>query len=140
MKDINIAKKVLMEENLALVVVKNGEIIFKSIDKGIKPMYILATEMKAKSIGASLADRVIGKGAAILCGYIGIKEVYTELISEGGITVLKKYNIPYTMDESCPYIKNRDKTDYCPIEKLSLDKEDPVLLLQSIKEFFASIK
>lgn len=139
MKDINIAKKVLMEENLALVVVKNGEIIFKSIDKGIKPMYILATEMKAKSIGASLADRVIGKGAAILCGYIGIKEVYTELISEGGISTLNKYNIPYIMDESCPYIKNRDKTDYCPIEKLSLDKEDPVLLLQSIKEFFASI-
>ncbi|CAK7084876.1 DUF1893 domain-containing protein [Tissierella sp.] len=139
MKDIEIAKKLLIEEDQALVAVKNGEVVFKSKDKGIKPMYIIATEMKAKVYEASLADRVIGKGAAILCGYIGIKEVYTDLISEGGIAALDKYKIPYTENKSCPYIKNRDKTDYCPIEKLSLAIEDPILLLQGIKEFFASI-
>lgn len=139
MKDIDIAKRLLIEENLALVVVKNSEVIFKSIDKGIKPMYILATEMQEKAEGASLADRVIGRGAALLCGYIGINEVYTELISEGGIDTLKKYNISFTMAKLCPYIKNRDKTGYCPIEKISMDLEDPVLLLQKIKDFLASI-
>lgn len=138
-RDIELAKKLLTDENLALVAVKNGEVVFKSKDKGIKPMYILATEMKEKASNASLADRVIGKGAAILCGYIGIKEVYTDLISEGGKATLEKYKISYTMTEACPYIKNRDKTDYCPIEKLSLPLEEPVLLLQKIKEFFASI-
>lgn len=139
MKDIDIAKRLLIEENLALVVVKNSEVIFKSIDKGIKPMYILATEMQEKAEGASLADRVIGRGAALLCGYIGINEVYTELISEGGIDTLNKYNISFTMAKLCPYIKNRDKTGYCPIEKISMDLEDPVLLLQKIKDFLASI-
>ncbi len=138
-KDIEIAKQILIDEDLALVAIKNGEVVFKSKDKGIKPMYILATEMKEEASNASLADRVIGKGAAILCGYIGIKEVYTDLISEGGITTLEKYKIPYAMNKSCPYIKNIDKTDYCPIEKLSLPLEDPVLLLQKIKEFFRSI-
>lgn len=139
MKDLEKAKEILIEEDLALVVVKNKEVIFKSKDKGIKPIYTLATEMKTEAYGASLADRVIGKGAALLCGYIGIKEVHTDLISEGGISTLEKYKIPYTMDKSCPYIKNRDKTDYCPIEKLSLTTEDPALLLQRIKEFFQSI-
>lgn len=139
MKDLEIARKLLLEEDLALVAIKNGEVVFKSKDKGIKPMYTLATEMKAKVYEASLADRVIGKGAAILCTYIGIKEVYGELISEGGLAILDEYKIPYTIDKSCPYIKNRDKTDYCPIEKLSLDTKDPILLLQRIKEFFASI-
>lgn len=139
MKDIDIAKRLLIEENLALVVVKNSEVIFKSIDKGIKPMYILATEMQEKAEGASLADRVIGRGAALLCGYIGINEVYTELISEGGIDTLNKYNISFTMAKLCPYIKNRDKTGYCPIEKISMDLEDPILLLQKIKDFLASI-
>lgn len=138
-RDIELAKKLLIDEDLALVAVKDGEVVFKSKDKGIKPMYILATEMKKKACNASLADRVIGKGAAILCGYIGIKEVYTDLISEGGIATLDKYKILYTMTKSCEYIKNRDKTDYCPIEKLSLPLEDPVLLLQKIKEFFAAI-
>ncbi len=133
------AKELLLEEDLALVAVKNGEVVFKSKDKGIKPMYILAAEMKAKAYDASLADRVIGKGAAILCAYIGIKEIYGELISEGGLAILEEYKIPYTMERSCLYIKNRDKTDYCPIEKLSLDTRDPIVLLQRIKEFFASI-
>lgn len=139
MKDVEIAKKVLLEENLTLVVVKDGDVVFKSIDKGIKPTFTLATEMKELANGGSLADRVIGKGAAILCGYIGIKEIYTELISEGGVRTLEKYNIPYTMDKSCEYIKNRDKTDYCPIEKLSMNIEEPEIFIQSVKEFFAKV-
>lgn len=139
MKDIDLARKLLIDEDLTLVVVKNGEVIFKSIDKGIKPMYILATEMKEKAMSASLADRVIGKGAALLCGYIEINEVYTDLISEGGMETLKKYNIPFTMEKTSPYIKNRDKSGYCPIENISLNLEDPILLLEKIKEFLTSI-
>ena len=139
MKDIEIAKKILLEESLTLVVVKDGELVFKSVDKGIKPIFTLATEMKESANGGSLADRVIGKGAAILSGYIGIKEVYTELISEGGVRTLEKYNIAYTMDKSCEYIKNREGTGYCPIEKLSMDVDEPRELLEKLKIFFASI-
>ena len=139
MKDIEIAKKILLEESLTLVVVKDGELVFKSVDKGIKPIFTLATEMKESANGGSLADRVIGKGAAILSGYIGIKEVYTELISEGGVRTLEKYNIAYTMDKSCEYIKNRDKTDYCPIEKLSMNIEEPETFIKAVKDFFAKM-
>ena len=136
MKDIEIAKSLLLEENLTLVVVKDEIVVYKSKEKGIKPMFALATEMKDEAKGGSLADRVIGKGAAILCGYVGIKEVFTELISEGGVNKLKEKNIPYEMDKSCEYIKNRDKTDYCPIEKLSMDIEDPEVFIQAVKDFF----
>lgn len=136
MKDLEKAKSLLVEEDLTLAVVKDGEIIFKSKDKGIKPMFLLATELKEKAKGAALADRVIGKGAAILAGYIGIKEIYTDLISQGGIERLEYYKIPYSMENSCEYIKNRDKTGYCPIEKISMDTEDPLILIESIKGFF----
>lgn len=140
LSDIQIAKKILENEDLTMVVVKNGEIIFKSKDKGIKPMYILATEMKELAENGSLADRVIGKGAALLCGYIGIKEVYTDLISEAGRNILEKYKVSYTTNKSCLYIKNRDNTDYCPIEKISLDIDNPEILLYKIKEFLKSVE
>ena len=39
MKDIELAKKYLEEDNLSIAVVKNGELIYKSQEKGIKPMY-----------------------------------------------------------------------------------------------------
>lgn len=140
MKDIEIAKDILIKEGLAIVVVKNGEVVFKSRDRGIKPIYTLAKEMKEKAFGASIADRVIGKGAALLCGYLGIKEVYAGLMSELGQKILSSYNIPYTMEKFCSYIMNMDKTDYCPIEKLSLNTDDPEIFLSRVEEFFKSMK
>ena len=104
MKDIELAKKVLYEENQKLVVVKNERVIFKSQDRGIKPMYILATEMKDNAHSASIADRVIGKGAALLCAYIGIEEVYGELMSQVGIDTLNKSHIKYSIKNSCTQI------------------------------------
>lgn len=140
MNDIEIAKKVLWEENQKIVVVKEGQVLFKSIDRGIKPMYYLAQNMKEEVRGSSLADRVIGKGAAIICGYLGVKKLYAELISQNAISVLDKEGIAYEFRKKCDYIKNRDKTDYCPIEKRSLDTENPEVLLSRIEVFLKSLK
>ena len=139
MTDLEKAKELLYGEDLTLAVVRNGEIIFKSKEKGIKPIFILATELKEEAKDSTLADRVIGKGAAILAGHIGIKEIYTDLISEGGIERLEYYGIPYSAENSCEYIQNRDKTGYCPIENISRNIEDPSVLIESIKEFFIQI-
>lgn len=135
MKNIEIAKKYLEEENLTLVVVKNKKIVFKSKDKGIKPMYKLATEMKEIAKEAFLADKVIGKGAAILCECIGIKEVYGELMSEGAMEVFRKGNINFSYLNSTEYIKNRDKTGLCPIENMAMDVDDGEILLRRIGKF-----
>lgn len=140
MNDIEIAKKVLREEKQKIVVVKEGQVVFKSIDRGIKPMYYLAQNMKEEARGSSLADRVIGKGAAIICGYLGVSELHAELISQNAISILDKEGIAYEFKEKCEYIKNRDRTDYCPIEKRSLDTEDPEVLLSRIEVFLKSLK
>lgn len=135
MKNIEIAKKYLEEENLTLAVVKNGELIFKSKDKGIKPMYILATEMKEIAKDASIADKVIGKGAALLCEYIGIREIYGELMSEIAIEFLKGANIDFTYSRTTPYIENRDRTGLCPIENMARQEENGEILLGMIGKF-----
>lgn len=140
LRDIEIAKKILKDENQKIVVVKNGEVVFKSTDRGIKPMYNIAKNLKDEVKGAALADRVIGKGAAILCIYIGINEIYTDLISENAKNLLDKNTIKYEFYSKCAYIKNRDKTDYCPIEKRSFDIEDPKVLLDRIEIFLNDLK
>lgn len=137
MKDIEVAKKYLEEESLCLAVVKDGDLIFKSYDKGIKPMYTLATQMTELAKGSSIADRVLGKGAAMLCKYTGIKEVYGKLISYAAVDILLENNIVYNYDKICHYIKNRDGTDICPIEKMALKSENSEALLNRIKEFLS---
>lgn len=139
MKDLDLAKHVLKEENQSLVVVKNGEVIYKSTDRGIKPMLSITNELKEEVRGSSIADKVIGKGAALLCVNLNIKEVYGDLMSQAGIDMLKKNGIKYEFNQSCEYIKNREGTGYCPIEKLSMDVEEPRELLEKLKIFFASI-
>lgn len=135
MKDIDIAIELLEKEDLSLVVVKDSEVIYKSYEKGIKPMYYVATSLPERAKGSSIADRVIGKGAAMLCKLLEVEEVYSPLISETAIQVLKKANIPFTYEKSCPYIMNMNKTGLCPVEKIAVEFEDEGLLLKRLGEF-----
>ncbi|MBF8983547.1 DUF1893 domain-containing protein [Lutibacter sp. B2] len=140
MKDIDLAKAILEKDKLALVIVKEEEVIFYSKEKGIKPIYMAVNTLKDQLVNSSVADRVIGKAAAMLCKYSNIKALHTKLISESAMEVLEKENIILTYDESAPYIKNRDKTDLCPVEKLSSDIENTNLLLEKITDFLESIQ
>jgi len=132
MKDIEMAVELLEKDKLALAIVKDGKVIFTSSDKGVK--------RKNELEGASVADRVTGKAAAVLCTYAGIKQLKTRLISDNAINVLKETNILYEYDEHAPYIKNRDKTGMCPVETLSMKVENIDELLQGIENFLDSIK
>jgi len=140
MKDIEIAVELLEKEKLALAIVRDGRVIFSSSDKGIKPLYTAVKEQKNELEGSSVADRVTGKAAAMLCEHAGIKQLKTRLISDNAINVLKETNILYEYDEHAPYIKNRDKTGMCPVETLSMKVENIDELLQGIENFLDSIK
>jgi len=137
MNDIEIAKEHLDKRNLSVVVVKGGQVIFKSSEKGIKPIYKLSLERSMDLKGSSLADRVIGRGAAMMCKYLGVKEVYGLLMSETAVEVLNKAGIEFSYGEICPFIKNRDNTGLCPIEKISLDTDDVSVLLDRIGKFLS---
>lgn len=139
MKDIDIAKDLLTKEHLALVIVKHGEAIFKSNEKGITPLYTAVNEIKESMKGASVADKVIGKAAAMLCSYAGINELYTNLISEKAIDVLNKTEITYQFNNICSFIKNRNNTGMCPVETLASNTECIEDLLYEIHEFLKSI-
>lgn len=140
MKDLELAKEILEKKELTLAIVKEGKVLFTSTDKGIRPMYTAVRELKEELQRASVADRVIGKAAAMLCKHADIKNLYTKLISNEAIKVFENSNIKFFYEESSPYIKNRDKTDMCPVEKLSqniLNTED---LIQKISEFLDNMK
>lgn len=140
MKDIDIAVELLEKEKLALAIVKDGKVIFSSSDKGIKPLYTAVKEQKNELEGSSVADRVTGRAAAMLCSYAGIKQLKTKLISDNAINVLKETSISYEYDEHTSYIKNRDKTGMCPVETLSLKANNIDELLTGIEAFLDSIK
>lgn len=139
MRDCDLAMELLEKEKLTLAIVKDGKLIFKSYEKGIKPLYTAYEELVELN-GSSVADRVTGRAAAMLCIHTGIKELKTKLISDNAINVLKESNIKFEYDECTPYIKNRDKTGMCPVETLSLKAHNINDLISMIKGFLESIK
>ncbi|MDF2616830.1 MAG: hypothetical protein K0Q47_1485 [Sedimentibacter sp.] len=124
---------------MTLAIVKDGKLVFSSTGIGIKPLFTAVEQLKDELEGSSVADKVTGKAAAMLCKYAKIKEMHTHLISENAIAVLKDTQIILEYEESAPYIENRDRTGMCPVETLSLKTNDIDELKSGITKFLESI-
>ena len=124
----------MLTSESTIAVVSNGE-VFTSQERGVKPLLHLLTEKKGFLKGASVADKVIGKAAALLMVLGEIKEVHTLIISEPAIKVFEKYNISYFYDKKVDRIVNRTGDGLCPMETLCLDVEEPKEAFEKIMNF-----
>lgn len=104
--------------------------IYTSDKKGIAPVMDRMKEDYNFFKGAIIADRVIGKAAAMLLISSGAAKIYGELTSQHSFSVLdaakkSEADFEYSVGEVVPYIINRTGTDMCPMEKtvLNLDPE-----------------
>ena len=128
------AKSLLLTSASTIAVVSNGE-VFTSQERGVKPLLHLLTDKKGFLKGASVADKVIGKAAALLMVLGEIKEVHTLIISEPAIKVFEKYNIPCFYDKKVDRIVNRTGDGLCPMETLCLYVEKPKEAFEKILGF-----
>jgi len=135
MKDIDIAVELLNKESLTIAMVKNGECFYKSRERGIKPLYEALVNYRDEMEGASSADKIVGKGAALLYKEGKIDTVFAKIISESSLQIFKKENINIYREKVVPYIKNRDKSGMCPIETMAVEDDNIESLLSGIENF-----
>ncbi|WP_040213098.1 DUF1893 domain-containing protein [Clostridium polynesiense] len=113
-------KNKLKKDNVVCAVLKEGKYYYSS-ERGIKPILTWINHGGKLLENASIADKVIGKAAALLLVYGGIKEAYTPILSEHALWVFKDYDIEVEYDTLVPYIINRDRTGICPMEQKVMD-------------------
>lgn len=133
MRDLEIAKRILMEEGFSLVIVKLGEAIYMTKEYGVLGLIDAIEKHGMRLTGASVADKVVGKAAAMLCRYANVGEVYAEVISEKGIRALKEKGIMFEYGKLVPEILNRRRDDTCPFEKLVSNCRDEKECYEKIK-------
>jgi len=119
--DLKKAVDVLDSEGRALVLVRDGAVLMKDDRRGIGPMYDIATKERRLACGSSLADKVIGKAAAMLAVDAGIDKLYAAVLSEEAERVLSEEGIYYEFKRKVPFIQNRQKSGKCPMELLAGD-------------------
>ena len=118
-------KDILLKENHTIVIYKSDASVVVSDDRGVAPLMQLLNEDASQLRDAIVADKVIGKAAALLMVYAGVKEVYTPTISVPAVTVFDNHNITHTYDKVVDRIVNRKGDGLCPMETLCLNIDTP---------------
>ena len=132
----NIIKQ-LHEGGFSCVIENNGEVRSFS-QRGVADLYdLLGGEFLN---GASVADKVVGKGASALMIQGGVAKVYADLISESAYSLLQQSGVEVEYAKRVDHIENRDKTDWCPLEKSCRDMKSVDEMMPVISNFIAKIR
>jgi len=135
MKDLKLAKHRLKQKNLDLVIAKNGRIIFENGSQGIRGLLHAIEKLGKGLMGSSVADRIVGRAAAMLFAYSKAASVFAVTISEEGIKVLQDNKVFCRFENRVPNILNYEGTDICPFEKLVMGFTKPEEAYKKLKSF-----
>ncbi|MCL1951660.1 MAG: DUF1893 domain-containing protein [Oscillospiraceae bacterium] len=101
-----------------------GELRF-SDEHGILPPLRWLREDPGLLCGAEVADRVIGKAAALLFAYGGVRSLWAARMSEAARDFLQTTGIVFDYGELVPAVLNRDGTALCPMEQRAMGITEP---------------
>lgn len=113
-KECLLAKELLLSSDYT-VVAYSKEKVYTSNKRGVSPI-LEWYDNQIDLSGFCAADKVVGKGAAIIYVLLKIKAVYAIVLSEKAKSVLEANNIKVYYDTLVPNIINRKKDGMCPIE------------------------
>lgn len=121
--DIEAAKKRLLSSGASLVLSKDGSLLEYN-GPGISSLVSLLNSGQSLK-GYSVADKVVGKAAALLMVYGGAESVYAEVISIPALSVFKRFGTKVLYKTLTDFIENSTKTGLCPMEQKALPLSFP---------------
>jgi hypothetical protein len=121
------------KSDFTLQIFSKNKLVFKSKKEGVRGLVDYIKKYGKHFGDLTIFDRVIGNAAALLFAYLKAKEVYGVVGSKLAKKTLKKFKIKFHFKKTIPNILNKDETDLCPFEKLSLLKS-PEQLYNCLKK------
>lgn len=125
----------ILDEGNFSCVIQNHDEIRTFTQRGVADLFELYSNDCNFLKGAIIADKIVGKAAAVLMVAGGIRGLHTHTISEQALSVFDGSGIEVTYGQSVPVIINRTRTDWCPMEKLCKDEESIEKLIDIIADF-----
>ncbi len=132
------AKEIIESTDAVFAAVSDSETITSYV-KGISFVASLCNEKKDLSCFC-VADKIVGKAAAMLFVLLGIKAVHAKTLSLGGKEILQRYSIDFTYDELTDIIINRTGDGMCPMENAVNDCTEPCQALKNINSTIETLK
>lgn len=133
-KTIEELVSILRAERCSCVICK-GEKVTLCHERGVSDLLRMLKEEGVPLMGAVVADKVVGKGAAALMILGGVSQVYAEVISRPALELFDAASIPVKYGSCVPNIVNRAGTGICPVETVCMPCLTAVDCLPLIEEF-----
>ena len=102
----------------------DGELL-TSDEHGILPPLRWLREDPELLRGADVADKVIGRAAALLFAHGGVRSLWAARMSEAARDFLRGTGIVFDYGELVPAVLNRDGTGLCPMEQRAMGIDEP---------------
>jgi len=115
----------LKKRELTLVIVNSEKIIFETKAQGIMGLLNAIEDLDTEMRNSSIADKIVGRAAALLCVYSKVSAVYAVTMDENGLQILRDNDIVCQFEKIVPYILNLKQDSICPFEKLLINISDP---------------
>lgn len=109
-------------------------------NRGVADLYRMVADNPDFINGATVADKVIGRGAALLLVKGKAAEIYAEVISAGALDILLKAGIRVSYGKKTAHIINRTGTGPCPVEQLTAATDSPDEAYRLIGTFIKDFK
>ena len=139
MNDLERARHMLAKTPELSCIVCKGEVCYTSEKRGIAPMMDFLDAGYAME-GSSVADRIVGRAAAMLFVLAGIAFVYAEVMSEGALLFLQAHGVASSFGTLTPFIVNRRGDGPCPLETAVRDIDDPLQAREAIRKTMKRLK
>jgi len=136
-EDVTRARELLSAENLSCAAV-HGASVLTSSSPGVSPLLSWIGEERDLD-GFSVADRVVGKAAAMLYVLLGAHAIYAPVMSTDALRVLSSHGIAASYDKLTPVIMNREGSAQCPLDASVVGIEDPEEALLAIRDTVAAL-
>lgn len=133
---VDLAAKVLRQEGVTLAICRGSSVLYTSRNRGIDDLYCLVKKRPELLAGASAADKIVGKAAAILYIGSGIQELYADNISRSAVGLLRKAGVKVQYQKLIPFVMNRDRSGMCPVERLASTVDTMAQLMDVLHHFY----
>lgn len=112
----------IAQGDASCILVREGEGMREMHGSGIRPL--MACYMEGALEGAAVADKIIGKAAAMILFQGGAKEVYGHVMSTQGKAYLEERGIALSYGTCVTSIINRRGDGICPMEETVAEIDD----------------
>lgn len=133
--DLELARTVLREQGAPFVLVSGGRIVEIGSGHGVVPLVLALERLEPTGIkGAALADKLIGRAAALAAIHAELGAVHGEFMSRAAVDELTRYGIPFSYGVQIPAVLNRSGSHLCPFEELVASAATPEEAVRRLRE------